>query len=270
MLDTVREVIVTTIDHDPNGTHAKHFLNVNETLDSLYTKKLISFTDVTNQTTINAAQDLGWEVAVGKYSTNPARFRAVERALNQSGQFINLWDADRLIYAATVSPTELRDLITETVKYDFLIVGATPDAIKTHQSSMTVWESIKSWRVGKYLGIEGDITNRGCFVMSRELATFVTAYKLEDHDETDSLFPMLALAYQKSLRDSNQFQLSRGIGYKEYEKIVSYEDWLFDGLSPEESARRKNTVEDFERRETHVKRILDTAQKISSMYGLTS
>lgn len=52
--------------------------------------------------------------------------------------------------------------------------------------------------------------------------------------------------------------------------ITSYEDWIFDGLSSDESARRKSTPEDFIRRGIHVSRILQTADRAAKQLGLTT
>lgn len=269
MLEAKPNVIISAIGHDPAGRWAEHFLRVDPILSN-YPNRLISFTETTNQATVSTATDCGWQVVVEKASINRARFRAVNRGLKEGGQFINLWDGDRLLYAAATAPHELEDLIHKIPHYDFLIVGATAEGIKTHPSSMTVWEGVKSWRLGRYLGIEGDIANRGCFGFSREFATFLSTYQLEDTDEIEGLFPILALAYQKILKEGDSLQQNRGIGYIEYPTLASFEDWMFEGLTPEESAGRKTSVNDFNLRGRHVMRILETAERIAATYGLAS
>lgn len=261
-------IVVSTIGHDPEGKWAPHFSRVNEKIDEIYVQKIISFTPRTSEATIKAAEANDWQVFVEETSIGVGRFKAIERGLNGETSFINLWEGDRLLHAATVAPLELRDLAQEIPNYDFFIVGATTEGIKTHPSSMTPWESIKSWWLGHYLGFEGDIANRGSFGFSREFATFALTYQLADNDETDGLFPVLALAYQNLLRSEGK--IGRGIGYAEYSKIASFEDWIFEGLTQEESARRKTSLNDFFRRGAHVSRILKTADDVALMYGLTS
>ncbi len=261
------DIVVSAIGHDPQGTWARHFPVVNESLKSLFKQRIISFTERTSHDTINSANDCGWQVFVEEASISLARYRAVERGLNQGSGFVNLWDGDRLLHAATVAPDELEQFTRSIPNYDFLILGATPDARDTHPKSLTLWEGIKSWWLGHYLGIEGDIANRGCFGLSREFATFLLTYQLTDQDETDGLFPLLALAYQKVLKDEGQE--GRGIGYLECPNIASYEDWIFEGLTQKESARRKTSTGDFLRRSAEVLRILRTADRIALMYELT-
>lgn len=259
---------LTVVGHDPEGRWAPYFPEINETIDYLYSNKLISFTSDTHPTTIDSAGNCKWQIVVEESSINEARYRAVARGLVLDDGFINYWDGDRLLHAVTVAPDELEEWTRIIQKYNFLIMGATAWAVKTHPRSESVWEGVKSWWLGKYLGFEGDIANRGCFGFSREFATFISTYQLAEDDETDSLFPMLALAYQKSLTENGLLQPNRGIGYKEYSRIASYEDWIFEGLTQEESARRKSSLPDFARRKSHVYAILKTADKIAKMYGL--
>ena len=270
MIEVNPSIVVCATSHDVEGRQAEFFPKVDTTLTRLYTRRLISFTDKTSLNTVDAAIQLGWDVEVvsgEQATTNKNRLRVIERGVAEGGQFINYWDGDRLLHASVMASDELVDLAYQIPKYDLLIVGATEEGIKTHQSSMVAWEAVKSWRLGRFLGINGDIANRGCFGFSREYATFLVAHQ-SDGDESEALFTILALVYQKLLGKTNQLQQSRGIGYKEYPNLASYEDWLFEGLTSEESARRKNTLEDFNRRGEHVGRILKTAEEIAAKYGL--
>lgn len=261
-------IIVSAIGHDPEGKWADHFPRVKEHLDEIYAQKLILFTPRTRETTIRAARNNDWQVFVEEASIGVARFKAVEHGLDQGEGFINLWEGDRLLHAASVAPQELKGLTQAIPKYDFFIVGATSEGIKTHPSSMTVWEGIKSWWLGHYLGFEGDIANRGSFGLSREFATFLLTYQLGENDETDGLIPIMALAHQELLKRAGQ--VGRGIGYAEYPNIASFENWIFEGLTPEESAKRNTSTDDFFRRGVHVMRILKTADDVALAYGLIS
>lgn len=261
-------MLVSAIGHDPEGKWAPHFSTVNERIDEIYGQKIISFTTRTSEASIKAAEANDWQVFVEETSIGVGRFKAIERGLNGETSFINLWEGDRLLHAATVAPSELMDFTQAILNYDFFILGATIEGIKTHPSSMTSWESIKSWWLGHYLGFEGDIANRGSFGFSREFATFLLTYQLSEGDETDGLIPIMALAYQKLL--TGEGKIGRGIGYAEYPNIASFEDWIFEGLTQEESARRKTSLNDFFRRGAHVSRILKTADDVALMYGLTS
>lgn len=261
-------VVVSAIGHDPEGRWASHFPRVNEQLDEIYAQKLISFTPRTSESTIRAARDNNWRVFIEETSIGVGRFKAIERGLEEDKGFINLWEGDRLLHAASVAPQELKDLTAAIPNYDFFIVGATVEGIKTHPSSMTPWEGVKSWWLGHYLGFEGDIANRGSFGLSREFATFLLTYQLSENDETDGLIPIMALAHQKLLMSKGK--VGRGIGYAEYPNITLFEDWIFEGLTQEESARRKTSPDDFLRRGAHVMRILKKADEVAIAYGLAS
>lgn len=268
MSEVKSDVVLSAMGQDLKGEWAQHFPKASERLEGLYSKMLISFTPATEENTIRAAVNSGWQVVVEETTINAGRLRAIERGLYQGDSFVNVWEADRLLHAAMVAPLELGHLARQIPNYDFLILGATNEGIKTHPLSMTVWEGVKSWWLGRYLGIEGDISNRGSFGFSREFATFVLSYGLDDKDETDGAFPVLALVYQQLLQANGQS--GRGIGYFEYFKMASFENWMFEGSTPEESAKRHSSVQDYLKRHAHVERILQTADRIALLHGLTS
>lgn len=259
-------IVVSAVEHDPQGLRAKHFQRATYAVESLYQERFISFTERSHHNTIDAARDCGWDIVVEETSMSAGRFRGVERGLSAGSGFINLWDADRLIYAANIAPDELKVLTQDLPQYDFFIAGGTPEAIKTHPSSLIVREAVKSWRLGRYLDIEGDIANRGCLGFSREFATFALTHSFTEEDEPEGALPILAVAYQHLLRERRQE--GRGIGYKEYSKITTFDEWFYEESNPEECAIRKSTLEDFEKRRVHVDKILETAERFASRYGV--
>lgn len=248
----IGSVCLYAVDHDPNGVWASHFERINEPILSLelVEDRQISFTSRTATKTIDEAEKFGWQVHIEDLPIGSARFMGVRRIAQATTTHGNLWDGDRLIHALECGPDELRDFTERLITYDFFFAGATPEAIATHQRSMIVWEGVKSWLLGHYIGVDGDIATRGCFSFSKELAQFISWQPETTGNDTDGLFPLLAVAFRE--------QIGRGlieptnripIGHGEYKMITSYEDWLFEGCSSEESADRKNTYDDFIRRE---------------------
>lgn len=267
----IGSVCLYAVGHDPNGVWAPHFERINEPILSLdlVADQQISFTSKTATKTIDEAERFGWQVHLEDLPVGSARFMGVRRIAKTSTTHGNLWDGDRLIHALEYGPDELRDFTERLVKHDFLLAGATPEAIATHQSSMTVWEGVKSWLLGKYIGIEGDIANCGCFAFSKELAKFIAGQPETTGDDTDGLFPLLAVAFREQIKRGQIDPTNRiPIGYREYQRMTSYEDWLFEGCSPEESADKKNTERDFIRRGESVLKIIMNAQDVSDRYQL--
>lgn len=262
-------ICVAAVDHDPKGTHAEFYKPATEVLENWYDVLLVDFTINTHPDTIQAARDYGWRGKTADLSIGQNRFSALRSALETNCDFIHLFDGDRLLYAATKGPDDLLNFGTATPLYDFLIAGATPSAIATHQKSMTGWESVKSWALGRALGIDGDIANRGCFSFSKEFAQFTVQYPPAPEDETDGIFPLLAIAYNKYQREKNIDNGRQSWGYREYDKAFRYEDWLFEkGVTQEESAQRKNTYVDFIHRATSVIRILYNMRSIDERFNL--
>lgn len=264
-------VCLYAVGHDPTGVWAPHFGRIHEPILSLnrVMDKQISFTPGTASRTIDEAGKFGWQVYLEDLPVGRARFMGVRRIVEAVTTHGNLWDGDRLIHALEYGSDELKDFTEEVVKHDFFLAGATSEAIATHQRSMTVWEGVKSWLLGRYIGIEGDIANRGCFAFSKELAKFISEQPETEGDDTDGLFPLLAVAFREQIRRGQINPTNRkAIGYREYQKITSYEDWLFEGCSPEMSAVRKNTHADFTRRAESVLMIITNAQVVSDRYHL--
>lgn len=276
MSEKVKEfnTCLTAVGHDPSGSWGKHIRNTSGILDRIYPERLISFTPRTNSLTIKAAQETGWQVSVEESSIGEGRMRAIDRALATSCGFINLWDGDRILYAATSSPDELTEFAYFMKEYDFSITGGTSTAIETHQSSLTSWEKVKSWYLGYYLGIEGDIANRGCFGFSREFATFLMTHLTgfeKETDEVDGIFPIMAQVFRRFIESGEIEGTGRGtIGYKEYPTITSYEDWIFEGVTSDESRNRKNNKRDFMRRGYSVIRQIEICEAIARRFGLVA
>lgn len=266
---TDNTICLAAVGHDPEGKWAEHFANTDGLLNSLYDKKIISLSDRTHNLTIDTAMSLGWRVDVEPLKVGSARFAVIRRGIETNSNFINYWDGDRILHAATYGVDNLRDITVRVPKYDLFIAGATPEAIATHQSSMTVWEGVKSWALGHYLGIDGDIANRGCFGFSKEYAKFVIQHENSEGNDTDALFAILLLAFNQQMIDGVLPWTNRSsIGYAEYSNATSYEDWMFEGLTREESAERKNTSKDFTRRAESVIRAIVLAQSIGEKYNL--
>lgn len=265
-------ICLTTTGHDPEGRWVPYLENTQGILSRLYKSRLIVFTPDTSYQTRRMAEQDGWQVTVDDLKLGPARIKAMKAALSISCDFINLWDADRLLYAATIAPTELNEFVSQIPKYDFSLAGGTRKAIDSHQPSMTSWEKVKSWYLGYYTGIEGDIANRGCFAFSREFATFLLTYIDPNHlDEVDCVFPMMALIFDKFIQEGtiNETERQR-MGYAEFDNMTSHEDYIFEGLTREESRTRQNTRADFMRRGWSVLRQLQISDEIATRFTLIS
>lgn len=262
-------ICLATIGHDPEGRWVDHLSRSNPVLASLFPARIISLTDETHNSTIDTAFFLGWRVEVENLPVGSARFAVIRRGLEIGVPFINYWDGDRILYAAQNGVEDLRDIQRRIPQYDCFIAGATRKAITTHQSSMTCWEEVKSWALGHYLGIKGDIATRGCFGFSKEYAQLLIQHELTTGDDTDAIFAILPLAFRK-LIESGQLPATgrETIGYRAYSKATSYEDWLFEGLTSEESRNRKDTQQDFTRRAESVLRQIILAQDIGRRYDL--
>lgn len=262
-------ICLAAVGHDPQGRWADYLSKGDPLLSNLYPNRLISLTERTHNSTIDRASELGWEVTVEELSVGSARFASIRRGLATGNPFINYWDGDRLLHATEYAREELKDIVTRIPNYDCFIAGATREAIVTHQPSMTSWEEVKSWALGHYIGIKGDIATRGCFGFSREFGLFLVQHEDSKGDETDAIFAILPLAF-RSLIDAGQLPETgrETVGYHEYDRATAYEDWMFEGLTPEESAKRKNSPRDFNRRAEAVLRALVLAENIGQQYNL--
>lgn len=262
-------ICLTAVGHDPDGRWEEHFERSEQVLRLLYSAKMISLTYRTHNNTKDTALRLGWRMDEEDLPVGGARFAVIRRGLETGYPFINYWDGDRVLYAAQHGVEDLKDIVGKIPQYDCFIAGATRRAIVTHQPSMTSWEEVKSWALGHYLGITGDIANRGCFGFSKEFAQFLVQHEGFTGDETDALFAILPLAFRKLIAAGRLPDTGRKtVGYKAYKDATSYADWIYEGLTAEESAERKNNHSDFMRRFESAIRIIVLAQSIGEKYEL--
>jgi hypothetical protein len=282
------EVILTAIGHDPEGTWATPITQGASKINEIYNKdaKVIIFTSKTNQATVKAALDTDWQVVIEDNPQSPingSRMEALRRglALGSKGNishddikakvndyYLNYWDGDRLFHAALVAPDELKALKTEIPKYDFFIAGASPESLQTHPESMIRWEAEKSRFFGHFLDFKGDIANRGTFGFSRQFANWLLSSSYIETDETDALFTAKALAFNEFLKEAGI--KTKGIGYAEYERLTNFENWRYEGLTPEQSREKHNTEEESAKRKQSVKACIETFAKYANLYRIPS
>ena len=216
------EICLVAAGHDPEGRWVEHLEAANPLLEELSSTRFVSLTEGTHFSTVDTALKVGWKVNVEPLAVGSARFAVIRRGLKTNCDFVNLWDGDRLLYAAIYGSEELRDIVERIPKYDFFMAGATREAIATHQSSMPSWEEVKSWALGSYLGIKGAIASRGCFGFSREYAEFLVQHENAEGDETDAIFVILSLAFKKLMSAGQLPSTGREtVGYSEYAKATS-------------------------------------------------
>jgi hypothetical protein len=261
MSEQLSKVDLTTIGHDPNRGWVKWLPKASEVLGSIYNNRLIIFTPQTHEYTKKAAQDSGWQVIVEDNACNPingARWSALKKGLDLEGDYLVLADADRAIRAAIVDPDGLLKVAQKTQQFDFVIVGGSKEAVKSHPRSIRIVEEKKSAVVSNILDINGDDigNNRGFFGFSKDFTKLLVTNPFREDDETDTFFPIMAKA------------LGASIGYIECDRLAGYERPFYQGLSPELGALVNSTYADYQKRRKHVLRAIRTAYRIANSYNL--
>ncbi|GAF88211.1 unnamed protein product [marine sediment metagenome] len=211
-------VSLATYTHDPGGGLLKAVKERMSLLTDIYDEQFVVVTDATDDVIIAQLEDFGCTVAIQEDGVvyervGDARRMAVSVAADGSRGYMHFVDFDRILQWAGSHPGELRRVVGEIPRHDFLIIGRTQRAMESHPVSQRETERLANKVASLVLGREVDVTatSRG---LSPEAARTVLEYSNVKSFETDSEWPVII-----------QCQSEMRIGYIEVDGL-GFEDWL--------------------------------------------
>jgi len=138
------------------------------------------------------------EVTVHREHQQPAnlggigrvRRRALRLGLTAGCDHLHLCDFDRILHWAAHYPDELREVVSEIVHYDLLIMGRTERAFATHPSYQIETERLANRVFSMFYGQERDITS-GSRGLSRRAAERLLIHSREEGVGVDAEWPLI-------------------------------------------------------------------------------
>lgn len=184
--------------HDPHGAFVPLVDQVVDILFDTYHSLSVVSTPNTSTKTTNILKKHHIEVSpIGTDSIGKSRREALRLgSTNNNLQYFHYCDFDRLLHWAKNYPTELNIVVKKEIpKSDFLVIGRSPSAFKSHPliqiESETITNKIFSLFIGEFM----DITAGSCG-MSRSALELILAFSTEDSNATDAEWPMIISIYK--------------------------------------------------------------------------
>ena len=160
-----------------------------------------------------------------------ARRQALRTSVRNGHQHTHFLDIDRIIRWEETHPEELREVIKQIPRHDFLVIGRTRRAFDTHPRSQRETEKWSNKVCSLLLGREIDVTaaSRG---ISKRAAEILLKYSKARYCETDSEWPIIIHCKSEI-----------PIRYIEVEGM-EYEDWI----RHKEEVERAGGLEEWKRK----------------------
>ncbi len=185
------KLALLTVTHDPSGSYLPLFYELQKELENLYTDLFITVSDQSSMELIKELEKSKFNVKViQKNGAANARREVLQFGLTGQSDYYHYCDFDRLLTWAENHLHELKNLVLEIPHHDYLILGRTERAMKTHPIDWIETEKITNRICSLELGKDVDITSGSCS-FSRKCAEYISQYSIERM--TDAEWPMIAL-----------------------------------------------------------------------------
>ena len=256
----VRPLALVTTIKDSKGNLTTPMSAVLPILNRIYSKKGAVMPKSTDAGLVKLLRDDGWHLENDrKVGLGNVRRQVVRIGLKLGTGHMHFCESDRLIVWASRYPNELADVASKISRFDFLVIGRTNRAFRTHPRTQRDTEAVTNAVCSLLLRKSLDVTcaSRG---LSRSAASYLCARSTAEGYETDVEWPFLMF-------NQERFRT----GYAAVEGL-EYEDWLkepdqirrlgYDGwLRAKESNPREWTT-----RTRWAARLVQTALQLHSKY----
>ena len=190
------DVALAGVMHDALGS-IKEFVPIYfPLLSKIYSGMYIVVTSTTDPATVNELEKTGVNVevqdggGVGLQYISDARRQAIRASLLNGHGHTHFIEIDRLMQWVSKYPEELASVVKQIPDHDFLVIGRTRRAFKTHTRCQIETEGLTNKVVSLLTGREIDYTcaSRG---ISKEASEIILRHSKTDHAGTDGEWPMI-------------------------------------------------------------------------------
>jgi hypothetical protein len=177
------------VTHDPNGKNISLVRKLSHKLNHIYSDLYITVSEVTDKDLIDELERNRFNVRViPKKGAAHARREVLKFGLQGSNQHFHYCDFDRLLTWTDKYDYELKDIVDEIPRHDYLILGRTERAFNTHPIEWIETEKVTNRIFSLELGQEADVTAGSCG-FSRQCAQLIS--KNSKDKMTDAEWPMI-------------------------------------------------------------------------------
>lgn len=165
-----------TVTHDPSGKNIKLLKELQKEFENIYTELYITISDESSIILLDQIQKSKFQVKViPKKGAAAARREVVSLGLSGNSDYYHYCDLDRLLTWGANHLDELKLLTSNLPSCDYLILGRTARALKTHPEEWIETEKITNKICSLELGRNVDITAGSC-LFSRRSAKYINDY----------------------------------------------------------------------------------------------
>jgi hypothetical protein len=185
----LQKIALITVTHDPSGKNMKLFKELQEDIEGIYSELYITMSDASSIKLLEEIKKSNFKVKViPKNGAAEARREVLSFGLSGQSEFFHYCDFDRLLTWGKNHLNELKQVISNLEGYDYLILGRTERALKTHPDEWIETEKITNKICSLEFGMNVDITAGSC-LFSKVSAEYINKYSKEKM--TDAEWPMI-------------------------------------------------------------------------------
>ncbi|WP_404443193.1 hypothetical protein LG307_14260 [Sutcliffiella horikoshii] len=172
-------IALLTVTHDPTGKNIKLFKELQKEFEDIYSELYVTISDESSNTLLEQIQKSKFNVKViPKKGAAAARREALSLGLTGHSDYYHYCDLDRLLTWGAYHIDGLKLLTSKLPSCDYLILGRSERAMKTHPEEWIETEKITNKICSLELGMNVDITAGSC-LFSRESAEYINDYSKE-------------------------------------------------------------------------------------------
>lgn len=189
----MKNTALICVTHDPSGNNIDLLKKHAPRFSKLYRDFYICVSDETNHALITQLETIGFQIQIiRKSGVANARRSVVEFGLSGHNDVFHYCDFDRLLTwfenNEANNETELEKMLEISNQYDYLIIGRTEKAFRTHPKEWIETERISNKIFSLELGKEADVTAGSC-LFSRKCAALISLHSKDKM--TDAEWPMI-------------------------------------------------------------------------------
>ncbi len=215
----MENIALICVTHDPSGNNIDLLKKHAPLFSKLYRDCYICVSDETDLALIAELESSEFHIQIIKKSgVANARRAVVEFGMSGHNEIFHYCDFDRLLTwfenNEANSEAELEKMLETANQYDYLIIGRTEKAFRTHPKEWVETETISNKIFSLELGKEADVTAGSC-MFSRKCAELIILHSKDMM--TDAEWPMIVHRIGKNSID---YLAVEGLEYQE--KINGY------------------------------------------------
>ena len=153
MSSKINVVLASTL-HDPENRLSQFIRESHQALKHLFKSTIVVTTPNTHSNTLSLLGALDFEVYRGGETVLSTYRTALKLSITANPEHILYCDFDRILHWAKTYPNELKNTSNAYLDHDFLLIGRTPRAFKTHAETQTMTEDIANQIASKILGFK--------------------------------------------------------------------------------------------------------------------